>query len=76
MTQPAPWWRDPSIRWTHAPEDPPRVCWGCIQDEVNAPDDPMPEHDPEPIEAEHDPDTGTDEVFCVCGHSIERQGRA
>lgn len=50
----------------HAPSDPPRVCWACVDDAVNAPDEPMPEHDPEIA--------GTDEdgPYCVCGHHVTR----
>jgi hypothetical protein len=48
----------------HAPDDPPRVCWACIDDAVNAPDEPMPEHDPEIIG--HDEDG----PYCVCGHHV------
>lgn len=49
----------------HDPSDPPRVCWACIDDAVNAPDEQMPEHDPEIA--------GTDVdgcPICVCGHAL------
>lgn len=48
----------------HALSDPPRTCWACVDDAVNAPDEPMPEHDPEVA--------GTDEdgPYCVCGHHL------
>lgn len=53
------------MTWTHAIGDDPRDCWGCIDDAVNAPDEPMGPHDPEPAGEDEDGPT------CVCGHSIE-----
>lgn len=50
----------------HCTDDPPEVCWACVDDAVNAPDEPMPDHPP--VIA------GTDEEgrpYCVCGHTVE-----
>lgn len=60
MTLPASW-------WTHAKGDPPRTCWACVLDAVNAPDEAEEEdHDPEPIGEDEDG------PYCYCGHHIER----
>lgn len=48
----------------HALSDPPRTCWACVDDAVNAPDEPMPEHDPEVAGADDDG------PYCVCGHHV------
>lgn len=48
----------------HTLTDPPRVCWACVDDIVDAPDEPMGEHDPEVAGAEDG------EPYCVCGHSL------
>lgn len=49
----------------HAIGDPAEVCWACVDDVVNAPDEPMGDHDPEPAGED---DQGP---FCVCGHHLE-----
>ena len=55
--------------WTHSVGDDPRDCWGCIMDEVNAPEVPVGPHDPEPGHAEPE-DDGSLTVYCYCGHTI------
>lgn len=57
-------WEAARPRWTHAPGDDPRTCWACVDDVVNAPDEPMGPHDPTPY------GTDQDGTFCVCGHHI------
>jgi hypothetical protein len=50
----------------HTLGDPPRLCWACVDDMVNAPDEPMGDHEPEVAGADDDGE------FCVCGHHVER----
>lgn len=50
--------------WTHATGDEPDVCWACVDDEVNAPDQAMGRHWPE-VAGEDD-----DGPYCVCGHHV------
>lgn len=53
------------VTLVHAAGDPPEVCWACVDDMVNAPDEPMGDHEPEVAGQD------VDGPFCVCGHHLE-----